>query len=141
MLVIKVIDPCRSEVCVIHYASPGAVMAGKLGKNNQIFEENKVITELIERAVYKDGVIVLDAQEGIKRARSRRNENEYKLFSNNCESFANWALTGEDVTDQGKAAPVKIGMGAALGVGVAAIAVGGLIAMFSDSKKNDKEKE
>ena len=40
----------------------------------------------------------------------------------------NWALTGEDVTDQGKAAPVKIGVGAALGIGVAAIAVGGLIA-------------
>ena len=141
MLVIKVIDPYRSEVHVIHYASPGAVMAGKLGKNNQIFEEDKVITEPIERAVYKDGVIVLDAQEGIKRARSRQNENEYKLFSNNCESFVNWALTGEDVTDQGKAAPVKIGMGVALGVGAAAIAVGGLIAIFSDSKKNDKEKE
>ena len=134
MLVIKVIDPYTREIRVIHFTKS---REGKM----EIIEGDIIITKRIERAMYKDDISVWDAREGIRRARSKKNETNYKLFSNNCESFVNWALTGEDVTDQGKAAPVKIGVGAALGIGVAAIAVGGLIAMFSDSKKNDKEKE
>ena len=77
--------------------------------------------------MYKDDVSMWDAREGIRRARSRKNETDYKLFSNNCEFFVNWALTGEDVTDQGKSAPVKIKVGAALGVG-AAIGIIGAVA-------------
>ena len=149
MLVIKVIDPYRNQVRVIHYASDGAVMAGKLGQDNQILEEDKIITEPIERVIYKDDVSMWDVQEGIKRARSRLDEASYKLFSNNCESLVNWALTGEDVTDQGRTAPVKIGVGATMGVGAAigigalAIGVGALIAKLSsdDSKEKDKEKK
>jgi len=141
MLVIKVIDPYRGIVHVIHYASPGAVMAGKLGKNNQILEEEKVISEPVERVVYKDDVFVLDAVKAIERARSRLDETDYKLFSNNCESFVNWALTSVDVTDQGKTAPLKIGVGAAIGVGLGAMVVGAVMGMFSSSKDSEKKEE
>ena len=140
MLVIKVIDPYAREVCVIHYAK---YREGKMG----ILEDDIIITERIERAMYKDDVSIWDAREGIRRARSRKNETDYKLFSNNCESFVNWALTSEDVTDQGKSAPVKIGVGAALGVGAAigiigavAIGVGALIGKLG-SDDSDEEKE
>ena len=64
-------------------------MEGKLGKGNQILEVEKIITESIERAVYKDDVSMWDAQEGIRRPRSRKDETGYKLFSNNCETFLN----------------------------------------------------
>ena len=63
---IKVTDTYRNQVRVIHSATPGAVMAGKLGQNNQILEDNITITEPIERVVYKDGISILDAQEGIR---------------------------------------------------------------------------
>ena len=140
MLVIKVIDPYTSEVHVIHYAKS---RERKIG----ILEDIIPITKRIELAMYKDDISMWDAQEGIRRARSRKNETDYKLFSNNCESFVNWALTGEDVTDQGKSAPVKIGIGAALGVGTAigiigavAIGVGALMGKLG-SDDSDEEKE
>ncbi len=91
-------------------------------------------------AVYKDGVVIYTPEEAIARARSRKGEAKYKLLSNNCESFVNWALTGEDVTDQGDAAPKKIALGAAIGVGVGAAAVYGISRMSrkdSDRKKDD----
>ncbi len=138
MLVIQVTDPYYKRVLVIHYATPGGEMRGKLGKDNQIIEEERTIEETIEMAVYKDYVQIFNPVEAIERARSRLNEASYKLFSNNCESFINWALAGEDVTDQGKAAPVKIVAGAAIGVGVAGAFVAGL---FGLSKLLSKDKE
>ena len=136
MLVIKVIDPYRKEVQVIHYTTSAVE-----GQGNQILEEDVIITEPIELVVYKDDIPMWDVEEGIRRARSRKGETDYKLFSNNCESFVNWALTSEDVTDQGKTAPIKIGVGAAIGVGAVAIGVGALMGMFSsdDSKEKDKK--
>ena len=108
-------------------------MAGKLGQDNQILEEDKIITEPIERVIYKDDVSMWNVQEGIRRARLRLDEASYKLFSNNCESLVNGALTGEDVTNQGRTAPVKIGVGATMGAGVLVIGVGILIAkLISD---------
>ena len=77
------------------------VLAGKLGKGNQILEVNKIITEPLN-VLYKDDVSMWDAQEGIRRARSRKDETDYKLFSNNCKSFVNWAIISVDVTDRGK---------------------------------------
>ncbi len=140
MLVIRVIHPHKKTVLVIHYATLGGEMSGKLGLDNQIIEEEKTITDKIEVAVYKDGVVIYTPEEAIARARSRKGEAKYKLLSNNCESFVNWALTGEDVTDQGDAAPKKIALGAAIGVGVGAAAVYGISRMSrkdSDRKKDD----
>ncbi len=36
-----------------------------------------------------------DAQEIIRRARSRLGENRYRLFTNNCEHFCEWCIRGE----------------------------------------------
>ena len=77
MLVIKVIDPYTREIWVIHYAKS---REGKIG----ILEDDIIITKRIECAMYKDDVSMW---EGIRRARSRKNETDYKLFSNNCESL------------------------------------------------------
>ena len=80
MLVIKVIDPYTREIRVIHYAQS---REGKIG----ILEDDIIITKRIEHAMYKDDVSMWDAREGIRRARSRKNETDYKLFSNNCKSL------------------------------------------------------
>jgi len=36
----------------------------------------------------------LDAAESVRRARSRLGENQYRLLTNNCEHFCEWALHG-----------------------------------------------
>lgn len=40
------------------------------------------------------------AEETIKRAMSRLGENSYCIVTNNCEHFANWCVTGENVSKQ-----------------------------------------
>jgi len=142
MLVIRVIDPYYKRVLVIHYnATHGNLKRAKLGRDVQIIEEEITIEEKIEIAVYKDSVKVFKPAKAIERARSRLDEEEYKLFSNNCESFVNWALAGEDITDQGKAAPVKIVAGAAIGVGVAGAIVAGLYGLSKLLSEDNKESE
>ena len=118
-------------------------MEGKLGKGNQILEVETVITEPIERAVYKDDVSMWDAQEGIRRARSRKDETDYKLFSNNSETCLNWALTSVDITDQGKTAPLKVAVGAAIVIRAIAAGMGALIGMLTsnDCNEDDEEKD
>ena len=125
MLVIKVIDFWK--VHVIHYTS------------RQILEHCVIITEPIECVIYKDDVPTCDVQEGIRRARLRKYETYYQLFSNNCESFVNWALTGKDVTDQGENARTVVE--AAIEVGAIGFSLWALMRMFSsdDSKEKDKK--
>ena len=102
MLVIEVIK--SNTVRVIHYAAPGAEMAGKL-QNNDVLMEDKEIEDSIERVVYKGGVAFCP-EISILRAKQRLGEKKYKLLTCNCESFVNWAITGEEVTYQGK--PIHI---------------------------------
>ena len=102
MLVINVIDPYRKEVHVIHYSTPGSKKGVKIvEQNNMVLEEYVNITEIIERVTYK-GNVALPVPERISRARSRLSETKYNIFTNNCESFVNWAVTGWNVTDQGQ---------------------------------------
>ena len=59
---------------------------------------------------YPEGVQLFSVEESITRARSRLNEKEYNLITNNCECFVNWAITGEAVSYQivsGTAAALK----------------------------------
>ena len=49
---------------------------------------------------YPEGVQVFSVEESITRARSRLNEKDYHLVTNNCECFVNWAITGEAVSYQ-----------------------------------------
>jgi len=95
-------------------------MAGKLGENNKVLEEEKVFSKPIERVVYKDDVY--SPVDAIERARKRLGETDYKLFSNNCESFVNLALINEDVTEQGRTGTLAVGT-------TAAAIVAGYIAM------------
>ena len=120
MLIIKVIDAERDEINVIHYTAPTSSKSKKvlLSGNNIVMEEVLQISEKIERVQYKDHVRVYSPQNAIQRARSRLDEQNYSMFSNNCESFVNWALTGQDATDQGKAAAVVVAAAAGIAFGV-----------------------
>jgi len=41
-----------------------------------------------------------DADEAVRRARSRLGENRYRLLTNNCEHFCAWCLLGESRSEQ-----------------------------------------
>lgn len=49
---------------------------------------------------YPASVKVFSVKDSIARARTRLNEKEYNLITNNCECFVNWAITGEAVSYQ-----------------------------------------
>ena len=58
---------------------------------------------------YQDNVPLYKPEDAIRRARSKLGETDYHIFSHNCESFVNWALTAHDVTDQGGNAAAAAG--------------------------------
>lgn len=51
---------------------------------------------------YPPEVIAYSKFEVVNRARERLNENSYNLFTNNCEHFACWCITGQHSSDQVK---------------------------------------
>ena len=132
MLVIEVID--EYTVLVIHYSSPSGP-EGKQLCDKGIVQEEMVNFEAIgiELVSYRDNVQLYESGKAIARARSRLTEKDYSFFSNNCESFVNWALTGEDVTDQGNV--LATGAGLAVGVGVVGAVAYGLWSVFGGEKK------
>ena len=69
-----------------------------------VAEETLTVTEEDLRSMhllrYPEGVRVFSVEESISRARSRLNEKEYNLITNNCECFVNWAVTGEAISYQ-----------------------------------------
>lgn len=48
-------------------------------------------------------------EEVVRRARSRLGENRYRLFSNNCEHFCQWCLSGEARSLQVEQVATRIG--------------------------------
>ena len=140
MLVIEVID--KYTVHVIHYSSPCGPESKHLSGNNIILEEEINFDDVqIELISYRDDVCLYERAEAIQRAQSRLTEKDYSIFCNNCESFVNWSLTGEDITDQGKAAILgTVVVGAAVGAAVmGAVAYG--IGSISGSKNERKKKK
>ena len=132
MLVIEVID--KYTVLVIHYSSPSGPEGKQLGGKNIILEEEISFEGIgIELVSYRDNVQLFKSGKAIANARSRLTEMDYSVFSNNCESFVNWALTGEDVTDVGNA--LATGAGVAVGVGVLGAVAYGLWSVFDDKKR------
>lgn len=123
MLVIEVVDLSCRRVRVIHYNTPEENKKGISGIGNKVIEEEVTVEEDIEKAVYRDDVQIHNREAAIERARSRLHETDYKLFSNNCESFVNWALTGKDITDQGIEASMKLVVAVALVVGMIGVAM------------------
>lgn len=65
-------------------------------------------------AVARAGGARFDAEAAIERARSRLGERRYRLWSNNCEHFVNWALDGEARSAQVERVQQQV---AALGAG------------------------
>ncbi len=95
-------------------------MSGISGQNNQIIEEQKTITENIEVAVYQDNITMHSPTNAILRAMTRKGEAQYNIILNNCETFINWALVGENISDQVNGASWKFLLGAAICLTVAA---------------------
>eukprot|EP00731_Ephydatia_muelleri_P025809 Em0017g892a len=69
-----------------------------------VAEETLTVTEEDLKSMqvlrYPGEVRVFSVEESITRARSRLNEKDYHLVTNNCECFVNWAITGEAVSYQ-----------------------------------------
>ena len=87
-------------------------------------------TETIEIITYSAKTCVYSADKAIERARKKLGEKAYHLFSNNCESVVNWALTGEAESKQGEFAKIALtgAGGAAVGIAVGVLC---LIPAFS----------
>lgn len=70
--------------------------------------------------------------EAIARARSRVGEDDYALFSNNCEHFVNWAKIGvarSTQVDGAQAAASKVGVVTVLGAVIV-----GLFSLFGSKR-------
>ena len=92
MLVTKVISDV--ELKVIHYTLEKETYTARV-----IEEEVKVslLTEKVEVLEYpkESFYSVFPPEKAVERARGRLGETQYGVVTNNCESFVNWALTGE----------------------------------------------
>ena len=141
MLVVEVIDAKRCVIQFIHCTTRTSYKKALLSGTSIVMEEEIPILEKIERVQYKDHVRVCSPQNAIEQARSRLGEQKYSVFSNNCESFVNWALTSQDVTDQGTEAAVVT---AVVGMGVVAAGAAGAYGLwnfFSDGSEKDKKED
>ena len=78
--------------------------------------------ELLE---YKEpNVVKYNGKEAIIRARARVGDTSFSIFFKNCESFVNWAITGQEATNQGELAAAGL-----LAVGATAVAGIGLMTL------------
>ena len=80
---------------VAHYSGlGGSLEAGPIEVTDlEHFASGKPVWIIREARRYR-------ADEIVHRARSRLGENQYRLFSNNCEHFCTWCLTGKSYSAQ-----------------------------------------
>ena len=145
MIVVSVVD--KSHLNVIHYTSSdgkGSFSSGSPA-NGKIVEGEVEINlkdkdDTVYLIIYDDGTAVRTGMEVVKEARRRLGEMEYNLLSKNCESFATWAVTNEEITQQGIKAKqgAKVGVATLVGVGVA-VAAGKALYDAAVNKKNKEE--
>ena len=152
MLVVRVMDD--TKLLVIHYygdsegASRGSVIASSTSgsfRAAQVLERDFDMdpeSEKVELLEYSEGVALYTGHRAIRRARKRLEEQDYNVFTNNCECLINWAITNNNVSGQGQKAAVGtgtvatvVGGGLLLGLGVAAL--GGIGYALSKKKDND----
>lgn len=76
---------------VIHYRKVGTATVARTSTN--AFARGKPVHVLARPLAFIPDVVV-------ERAESRLGEQRYNLFFNNCEHFANWCKTGENVSPQ-----------------------------------------
>lgn len=153
MLVVEVVD--ETYLKVIHYtggealnpaaqASVGAKAVASSGICT-IAEVREEIVEVdpsqdkVELLGYSAGVALYAGIRAIKRGREKIGEQCYNLFYNNCESFVNWCIADQNVTNQGEVAITTGGIIA----GVAAIAggIGAGIALAKYLTKRDTQSD
>jgi hypothetical protein len=92
---------------VIHFAP----QEGKeISMENGVIHETSLEKFLNGRALQIDKNIekIFSDNEIVRRARSRLGEKGYDLFTNNCEHFARWCVTGEHISYQINNLPEKI---------------------------------
>lgn len=120
MIVMEVIS--NNKLKVIHYsgseeANANALLAivegssccrGKALVKEEIkmFDPQKEHLEVIE---YENHVALHTGMKAIAHARTRLGEDKYNIFTNNCESFANWVITEINASYQGDKALAVLG--------------------------------
>lgn len=152
MLVVSVVN--KEEAEVIHYngseeTDSGSVMSTVLnaialaGGKAEIVKHRKYLNpkkDHIDLLEYEDGVALYTGEKAVKRAREKIGEDKYHLFSNNCECFVNWVITGEEVSEQVKTG-VKIAVGGAIALGASAAIVGAALYGRSSGTRDEEEEE
>ena len=136
MLVVKVIG--AKKLKVIHcteyqnqnYSTSLAVGSGVASALSSFSLSDGIVAVIKEESVYLDpkkqtvelleykepNVVKYNGKEAIIRARARVGDTSFSIFFKNCESFVNWAITGQEVTNQGELG--LLAGGAAVGIGL-----------------------
>ena len=85
-------------------------------------DPKKQTVELLE---YKEpNVAKYNGKEAIIQARSRVGDTSFNIFFKNCESFVNWAITGQEATNQGELAAAGLVAGGAAVAGIGLMTLG-----------------
>ena len=92
---------------MIHFAS---LEGDEISPENAIIHETTLEKFLSNRTLKIDNntEVHFSETEIVRRARSRLSEKGYNLFKNNCEHFARWCATGENISYQIINLPQKI---------------------------------
>ena len=92
---------------VVHFASPEGQ---EISFENAIIHETTLENFLKGRELQIDNNVekMFDDEEIVIGSRSRINEMGYNLFTNNCEHFARWCVTGENQSYQIQNLPFRI---------------------------------
>ncbi len=155
MMVVEVID-CE-HVRVIHYKGELNARAVSAAASSMTLSSAAIIEESLEiRPSEKDTVELLHypvgeerhtGHQAVARARSRLDERKYKLLTNNCEHFINWAITEKSESGQvAKAVKIGAGVGTAAAVTVGVFGVGAIIgavlySAFGGGKKEEEDSD
>ena len=93
------------EVC--HYSSESSSGSGQVIKTETL--DLRTQQGELYRMEYQE--CLTNPSEVAKRATSRLNEKDYNLFFNNCETFAKWCKTGQEVSGQVSSAGARLKSG------------------------------
>ena len=102
--------------------SPSDGIAAQIKEKSVPLDPKEQIVELLE---YKEpNVVKYNGKEAIIRARARVGDTSFNIFFKNCESFVNWAITGQEATNQGELAAVGLLAGGAAVAGIGLMTLG-----------------
>ena len=148
MLVVKVID--KTQLQVIHYTGQkaegdkpvvettddagsetksGFIQKCVVAKEIIVVDLSKEIIQLLQ---YSADKVKYPGEKAVERAKKELGKEQYRVFTNNCESLVNWAITGETFSDQGDT-----------GIAAATVLLGGIIlggiAVYKMHKRQSKK--